>query len=122
MNRAALKHLYQNLNHAVYTVKSDQDAEFLTQLVEPLPFVMKRANPEHWPHDGDTLAVFPSKKVNDLKASILWHEEAIQEEQSYYVDHVYGEACEEFLSASTAQYIRSLRADLATLETELATF
>ena len=110
--------LFANLMDAAYLADvGEADGAFLDSLCEPIPFKPKAVD---WRTEG-VLAEIPANQAAALKRSIEWHEDAIEEERTFYMEEVYGHEHEQFCpSRSAAEYIRSLQADIFRLEEELA--
>jgi hypothetical protein len=106
--------LYGDLLKGIYTVKGEANSLFLGDLAQPL--VRTVCNGE----TSGVLALIPANVAASLRQQIEWHEQAIQEERDMWLDNIYGEEYEDYLSASSVEYIAALEVDLAKLREELA--
>ncbi len=112
--------LYQTLVEAMWQAEG-VNAEFLASLAEPWGATVYSTGPEGstLPMEG-TLARIPTGVVAELRRSIRWCEEAIEEERSFYLTDVIGEEWELDLSPSVRAYIQTMEENIAELKRELA--
>jgi len=114
--KQATRTFFSTLIAASYTLQSKADRQFCADLMRPIPFVPADAD---MAETGD-LAMIPGARADSIRASILWHEEAIEEEREVYLDEIYGSDDEIVLSRASRLYIRELRAGIKSLKAELA--